>query len=601
MAGRDPTEQPDWSTANRALAGPPAPTGNSGEPQEVATRAIAAAATVRHWGELLGAAAVALVWLWLVSSRVRTALAPTPHDDALFIQLAGSIASGRWLGGYSNLVLAKGPFYPLWIATCFALNLPLQFAENLLYAAACAAFVVALAPVLRHPASRLALFALLLFSPGAIGGSTHVVRECVYPALTLLVFAGAIGAALQAHRPWQFTRAWAGLFGVALAAFFLCREERIWIAPALVLLMASALARRASWRDLLLTSLVALAAFVVPIGAVMAKNLWRYGTASVSELSDGPFPKAYAALGRVRHAAFRMRVPLPAETRRRIYAVSPRFAELAPYLETDALAGWLANSCTALRICDEIGASHMLWALRDAAALAGHYRSGRDAASYWHAVAAEVDGACENGRLECNRSTGSFLPPWHAQYGPLIVSTLIRTVSYLIRFQDLNPDPAPSFGTAENLIPFYDLTRDRLAPSPDAPALPLAKQAKLDRDRLAVLGPILVAYRALGPVAVGAALVAFLAAAAAALSQRRIGATVLLPASILVAITARLTILVAIDITAFPALNTLYFAPAYPLLIAFVVVALVGLAELIRGRRKVDSIGPIPVERSERG
>jgi len=111
------------------------------------------------------------------------------------------------------------------------------------------------------------------------------------------------------------------------------------------------------------------------------------------------------------------------------------------------------------------------------------------------------------------------------------------------------------------------------------------------KGKLAVLRATLVAYRALAPVAVGAALVALLAAAAAALSQRRIGATVLVPASILVAVTARLAILAAVDITAFPAVNTLYFAPAYPLLIAFVVVALVGLPELIRGRRKVDSMG----------
>src|SRR5216683_535897 len=103
MEARDPTEQLDRSTGSRALAGPPDPTCNSGEPQEVATRTIAAAATVRHWGELLGAAAVALVWLWLVSSRARTAFAPASHDDGLFIQLAGSIASGRWLGGFSHM------------------------------------------------------------------------------------------------------------------------------------------------------------------------------------------------------------------------------------------------------------------------------------------------------------------------------------------------------------------------------------------------------------------------------------------------------------------------------------------------------------------
>jgi hypothetical protein len=449
---------------------------------------------------------------------------------------------------------------------------------------------VALGPPLRHPASRLALFALLLFSPGTIGGATRVVRECVYPALTLLVFAGAIGAALRAHRPWQFTRAWAALFGVSLAAFFLCREERIWIAPALLLMVAFALARRASRRDVLLTGLVALAAFVVPVGAVMVKNLWHYGTAAVSEFSEGPFPNAYAALGRVRHASFRVRVPLPAETRRRIYAVSPHFAELAPYLETDESVGWKDNTCKSLGICDEIAGGYVMWALRDAAALAGYYRSGRDAASYWHAVAAEVDRACDEGRLECNRSTGSFLPPWNAQYGPLIVPTLSRAVS-LFRFQGLNPDPVPSVGTAEELTPFSDLTRDRLAPSPDAPTLPLPKQAKLDRDRLAILGATFVSYRAVAPVAIGAALLAFLAAAGAALSQRRIGATVLVSASILVAVAARIAILAAIDITAFPAVNAFYFAPAYPLLIAFVVVALVELPELIRRQRKVDSVG----------
>ena len=74
------------------------------------------------------------------------------------------------------------------------------------------------------------------------------------------------------------------------------------------------------------------AVVLVAVGAVAVKNRVRYGAAVITEFGGGPFPSAYAAIVRVRHAAPRARVPLPAEARRRIYAVSPSFARLAPSL-----------------------------------------------------------------------------------------------------------------------------------------------------------------------------------------------------------------------------------------------------------------------------
>src|SRR3954465_8429337 len=75
--------------------------------------------------------------LWLVSGQRVFAIGPSFHDDRLFLELAGHILSGQWLGPYSQMTLAKGPMYPVFIAAVFKLGVPLAFAQHLIYAAAC--------------------------------------------------------------------------------------------------------------------------------------------------------------------------------------------------------------------------------------------------------------------------------------------------------------------------------------------------------------------------------------------------------------------------------------------------------------------------------
>ena len=55
------------------------------------------------------------------------------HDDRLFLNLADQILQGNWLGKYNNLTLAKGCFYPLFIAFNFILGLPLLLTQRILY------------------------------------------------------------------------------------------------------------------------------------------------------------------------------------------------------------------------------------------------------------------------------------------------------------------------------------------------------------------------------------------------------------------------------------------------------------------------------------
>jgi hypothetical protein len=74
--------------------------------------------------------------LWLTNAQKMCALPHNRHDDQLFIRLAASLIQGQWLGEYDNLTLAKGAFYPIWVALSFWLGVPLVLAQHLLYAAA---------------------------------------------------------------------------------------------------------------------------------------------------------------------------------------------------------------------------------------------------------------------------------------------------------------------------------------------------------------------------------------------------------------------------------------------------------------------------------
>ncbi|MBC8039102.1 MAG: hypothetical protein H7Y06_01020, partial [Opitutaceae bacterium] len=71
------------------------------------------------------AIALVLVKLWLVAGQTMMAPGNSPHDDRLFLKLAGSLLQGEWLGPYTDKTLAKGPFFSIFIAGVFLLGVPL--------------------------------------------------------------------------------------------------------------------------------------------------------------------------------------------------------------------------------------------------------------------------------------------------------------------------------------------------------------------------------------------------------------------------------------------------------------------------------------------
>jgi len=312
----------------------------------------------------------------------------------------------------------------------------------------------------------------------------------------------------------------------------------------------------------------------------------------VTELTEGPFVTAYGTLVRVRHQVDRSYVPLPAEARKRIYEVSPRFAELAGYLEGNAGREWSVHGCSRLGICDDIAGGWMIWALRGAAANAKHYATGSEAARYWAEVASQVDHACEDGRLACEARGFGLLPPLRRLDLRAFSDSMARATASVALFRDLAFQSYPSQGTAKQLDVFSDVTRTRLEPDSGGIGKSLPLQDRLVARKKALLECNLAVYRATMPVLAVASLLALLVAVAIAISRRQVGGSELAAGSLLAGGVTRLALLALVDSTSFPTVNAAYLSPAHALLVGFVVLAL--HATLAGVRKVATSPGSCP-------
>jgi hypothetical protein len=408
-----------------------------------------------------------LAKLWVTRGQSLLGIGASPGDDRLFMELASHLTRGQWLGPYNHLTLVKMPFYSMWVAASFGVGLPLLFGEQLLYALACWALVRAVRPVLLSRFWRLILFGVLLWSPWSFADQcmTRAAREGIYPALTILVFAGAAGLSLRFRAPLPALSRWVVLLGFSGAAMWLTREEGVWIVPMVAVTLAAGIQRPVQWRRACVATLGALAIGSSVAGFVLWKNWRHYGMAVLAEETGGAFTKAYRAMVRVRPAVWRRSLPLPRDVRQRLYSVSPSLAKLKDDIEGPRQAGWIGISCGSYGLCDDIGAGAIHFALRDAAARLGLLRTGPEANQFWLRVADEINAACAAGRLDCepNRLGNAVVTGWRHEHWQPMLEALAAGVIALSRLTGVAPRPTASVGPLPDLEIFRDMTRERLA------------------------------------------------------------------------------------------------------------------------------------------
>ncbi|MCD2167804.1 hypothetical protein [Comamonas koreensis] len=400
------------------------------------------------------------------------------YDDLLFVRQAADIGLGNWLGDYNNLTLSKGIGYSLFMLVNHATGLPLKFSEHAFYLAVSVYFSVTIAQLYRSRVAALVCFFLLAFIPTAwvAGAGGRVVREGLYISQTLLiltlaircwVFHHSLSAASQLRRQWRQLVA----LGLVSGWFWITREEGIWLAPSMLLLMGYWLLRQVDWRTqrrpiLAFLALPLVAASMV-VMAVNTVNYAVYGTFRNNDFRSNDFQAGYGALTRIRHDNWQRYVLFPKDARERAYEMSSAARELKPFFEGGGAQPWLAAGCdqTQTSHCPEILSGWFMWALRDAVAHAGHYNSARDSRAFYRRLSAEIEEGCRQHAGVCLPMRKTLLPPWHEGY---FTDTLKASWAVFRTLATLGKFPAyiqASEGETKYLALFDAVTNGPLAPT----------------------------------------------------------------------------------------------------------------------------------------
>ena len=337
-------------------------------------------------------------------------------DDELFIAHARLLASGHWLGPFSQFTLMKGPGYSAFLALSAWSGLSVASSEAIFNCLAVGALAWVIWRLSHSAFAALAIFIVTLWNPGLL--SLRVLRQAIYSAQTLM-FMALIAYAFFGTRGRTRIIMMSLLAGLVLGWFWLTREEGAWIVPGVVLLVCGAMLRarvlEGSIRAPTIASASMLLAFSSVLLAFRLANLIAYGSFIGVDTQEPNFIGAVDALQSVEAGDPIPYVPVSAETRAAIYDVIPAFASLKPYLDPPGGSPFERPGCRWYPwACDEIAGGWFIWALRDAAASAGHYQSPADAAAFFHRLRDQVRTACAKHDLVCD--------PWPIPFMPRISS-----------------------------------------------------------------------------------------------------------------------------------------------------------------------------------
>lgn len=525
--------------------------------------------------------------LWLTRAYHVVATV-TPHDDLLFIRHAHAILSGGWLGDYNQLTLIKEPFYPIFIALCNWLSLPLLASQQLLQALSCWVVIVAIRPVVEKKYLLLAAYAVLLCNPGSFSYPAvgRIFQLAIYPPLATMVLGCLIGMAIRSTEFFNFKKVlpWSIGLGVALSLFWITRDESIFIAPsiAVVLLFALVTAAMAGKKQFGRILLLCVLPFVFLQGTILVLqqiNMMKYGVPDVIELTSDEFKSAYGGLLRIKSPEERQFFPVVRDARQKAYAVSPTFREVEKHLEGRIGEGWQSLSGN-----NDIPAAFFIWAFRDAVAAAGYHTSGTAALQFYRQMGAEIDAACDAGQLDCRKRFTSLVPTWHMEFNKLILPTMHAVLKKTVVFEGFNASAAPFSSTAPaeiidlfGVVTGETILQGRFAPLPESARF----LTHLNKEKTRILGQIGWVYQNIVPYLSVIAILVFLRNLWCGIRRKSLAPMTVFSISTLAGVLSITAVMTLLTITSYSEIGRV-MTVSYPILLLFIISVFLDLAGMSR-------------------
>jgi len=347
--------------------------------------------------------------LWLVQTE--EIYGSATEYDALWNLNAAK--NWYWGSAYSWTAFARPPAYPLFVALVHLGGIPLRVGIELMQAAGYLALIAGLRKAGMPRGVCVVCFAAMVLHPVSFQHNSYTMSDSFYAAILPLALGGLLLTLLTArltHAIWT---------GVALAVLWNTREESFLIPAVLVVFFGVGFLRQhaatGSWKmaafSWLRPASVMVGILTVLVLAVHAANYRAFNGFSKSELTSPSFQAAYKALLRIKPSREQRFVSVSTEALERAYAVSPTFAKLKSQFEGDLGRNWQVPAREALGL-REIAAPWFLWALRSVAANSeGIHETPASADRFYREAAAEINRACDEGRVPTRFVLSSFLDP----------------------------------------------------------------------------------------------------------------------------------------------------------------------------------------------
>ncbi|MBD2494564.1 hypothetical protein [Nostoc sp. FACHB-280] len=352
---------------------------------------------------------LALFKLWL-TSHLPIIASYGGHDNLRYIQQAWEIFNFKPPFHYDQYVLMRQPGYPFLIRLSHILGFSLRFSQELLYISS--GFFLAWS-FYRYYKNKLIVFIFLtlhILLPASFFLNRETLQESLYLPLTIFIISCLIHLLNQPFTSKNFIF-WSGCLGLGLAWFYNTRPEGILIIPSVgvmcIPLFIKALRFEFNKRNVFRYLQISLLSICLPVifitSSICLTNYFKFGLFAVDDLTSPGIKAAYAQLTSVKHEKWRRFVPVPEETRLKIYDASPSFKKLSVYLEQQGKV-WMVPGCRTLNICDDYPGGWFLWAFRDAVAYAGQYKSAPETELFYKQMAFEIKSACLSEKLSCSNN-----------------------------------------------------------------------------------------------------------------------------------------------------------------------------------------------------
>ena len=350
-----------------------------------------------------------LVYL-IIAMQIPVTISPRAiHDDGLFLKLSKNILLGQWLGDYNNLTLAKGAGFPIILAINAILGIPITLFLGMFYAATCYFLTTFFLSQKMPRFIAFSMFILILFHPAMF--PTRIIRDNFYSALTLISF---FGIAYIIFENKKLKNSHVFFSGLIFGLFLITREEWVWIIPGvLILIVLGIYYQRKENQPLrpvyLKLSLLLLTGLLI-VNTISTINFSKYGIFKDVDFKEKEFQNTLKNLNSVKIDQDIAFVPVPKERREILYKISPSFAELREYFEVTG-KGWTEHGCKFYpESCGEYAGGWFMWALRDAVASKGYYKSAAEAAAFYKKMNQEITSACNDKRIVCKKNLIPFMP-----------------------------------------------------------------------------------------------------------------------------------------------------------------------------------------------